>query len=109
MSELGMHHRDALLTLRQYLVRELLFDEWAPEQEKRSDNLAWSSIQQHMMAVRAVQAIDIACNSEPDPNEYATLRNSAVWAISTIGDDNADKIIASETLLDKAKVIGYVG
>lgn len=96
-----------MLILRQYLTREILFDEWAPQE--KSDQLAWSAIQQHMTAVRAVQAIDIACGSEPDTNEYAQLRNSAVWAISVIGDEAADKIIANETLLDKAKVIGFVG
>lgn len=107
MSDLGPHQKDALLILRQYLTREILFDEWAPE--VKSEELAWAAIQQHMTAVRAVQAIDVACDSEPDPNEYAQLRNSAVWAISVIGDEAADRIIANEALLDKAKVIGYVG
>lgn len=109
MTDLGQHHKDALTVLRKHLVRELLLDEWAPPTAERSEMLAWSCVQQHMLAVRAVQAIDIACGLTPDENEYESLRNSACWAISVIGDEAADKIIANEAFLDKAKVIGYVG
>lgn len=106
MDKLGQHHRDALSLIRQNIVRQLLLDEWAHPSSDKSSNLAWSSIQQHMMAVRAVQAIDIVCGFVPDENEYESLRNSACWAISVIGDEDADKVISNESLMDKVKVVG---
>jgi len=100
------HHKDALLAVRGQLTQKLHLDMYSPvagADDPEAETMR--AFHEHMKMVRAVQAIDVATGYEPSPNEYDTLRNSAVEAIEQLGP-KAEELLRSETFIDTAKVVG---
>lgn len=108
MSELKAHQADALRVLRSNIVYELNMDKYAVD-ESLVQALPYevkTAFDRHMTLVRAVQAIDVVTEHQPDSNEYDGLRHCAVWAIEKLGDKESADLIRNEAFLDTAKVVG---